>query len=87
MGFRAALRTLAPQRLIHEITDTDGPDTSLRAAVADALGRDPQIDSVYSIGGGNTATIDAFDRAGRVLRASLAHDLDADHVGLPRQGG
>jgi LacI family transcriptional regulator len=86
MGFRAALRTLAPERRIHEITDTDGLDTSLRTAVTDALSRDPQIDSVYSVGGGNTATLDAFDRAGRVPRAYLAHDLDADNVALLRQG-
>ncbi len=84
MGFRAALRNLAPQRLIHEITDTDGLDASLRAAVADALADDPQIDAVYSIGGGNIATLDAFARAGRVPRAYLAHDLDTDNVGLLR---
>ncbi len=85
MGFRAALRNLAPGRLIHEITDTDGLDASLRAAVAEALSREPDIDSVYSIGGGNNATLDAFDRAGRVPRAYLAHDLDADNVALLRQ--
>ncbi|HEU5267030.1 MAG TPA: LacI family DNA-binding transcriptional regulator, partial [Jatrophihabitans sp.] len=86
MGFRAALRTLAPHRSIHEITDTDGLDATLRAAVAGALERDPAIDSVYSIGGGNTATLDAFDAAGRVPRAYLAHDLDDDNVALLRQG-
>jgi LacI family transcriptional regulator len=86
MGFRAALRNLAPGRVIHEITDTDGLDATLRAAVADALERDLAIDSVYSIGGGNTATLDAFDAAERVPRAYLAHDLDDDNVALLRAG-
>ena len=86
MGFRAAMRTLAPDRAIHEITDTDGLDASLLAKVTDALGQDPTIDSVYSSGGGNAATLQAFDRAGRVPRAFLAHDLDHDNVTLLRQG-
>lgn len=86
MGFRAAMRTLAPGRRLHEITDTDGLDASLLAAVADALDRDPAIEAVYSIGGGNTATVAAFDRAGRAVRAFLAHDLDDDNLALLRRG-
>jgi LacI family transcriptional regulator len=86
MGFRAAMRNLAPGRAIHEITDTDGLDVSLLAAVTDVLDGDPTIDAVYSIGGGNTATLDAFDRAGRTPRAFVAHDLDRDNVALLRQG-
>lgn len=86
MGFRAAMRNLAPGRTIREITDTDGLDTSLLAAVTLALDADATIDSVYSIGGGNAATIDAFDQAGRTPRAFLAHDLDHDNVTLLRQG-
>src|SRR4029077_6750341 len=51
MGFRAVMRHLAPERRITEITDTDGLDASLLAAVTAALDDDPTIDSVYSIGG------------------------------------
>ena len=86
MGFRAAMRHLAPQRAIREITDTDGLDASLLAAVTAALAGDPTIDSVYSIGGGNAATVEAFDRAGRRPRAFIAHDLDDDNVALLHQG-
>jgi LacI family transcriptional regulator len=86
MGFRAALRTLAPRRSIRVITDTDGLDATLHEAVTDALVRDPAIDAVYSVGGGNTATLAAFDRAGRVVRAYVAHDLDEDNVALLRTG-
>ena len=86
MGFRAALRNLAPAA-------ADPRDHGHRRAgrvVAGGGGRRARrgtrtIDSVYSIGGGNTATLDAFDRAGRVPRAYLAHDLDADNVALLRQ--
>jgi LacI family transcriptional regulator len=86
MGFRATMRNLAPHRPIREITDTDGLDASLFAAVSAALHRDPAIDSVYSIGGGNRATLASFDRAGRDVRAFLAHDLDDENVALLRQG-
>ena len=86
MGFRTAMRRLAPERPIREITDTDGLDASLLAAVTVALDQDRAIDSVYSIGGGNGATFDAFDRARRTPRAFIAHDLDHDNVALLQRG-
>lgn len=86
MGFRSAMRHLAPARPIREITDTDGLDASLLAAVTTALDDDATINSVYSIGGGNRATIEAFDRAHRVPQAFIAHDLDHDNVVLLQQG-
>ena len=41
---------------------------------------------MYSVGGGNTATIAAFERLGRVCRVFVAHDLDADNRKLLREG-
>lgn len=84
-GFRSALGTLAPGRAVRMVTGTDGLDDSMLDAVGEALALDPSIDAVYSIGGGNTATVEAFDRAGRTYAAFIAHDLDDDNTALLRQ--
>ena len=69
---------------MHEVAETDGLDETMLDSVAAALETDPTIDTVYSIGGGNVATLEAFRRAGRTCRAFVAHDLDADNAGLLR---
>jgi LacI family transcriptional regulator len=84
VGFRATLRELAPGRTVVEVTDTDGLDTSILRAVGDALEANPSLDAVYSIGGGNTATLAAFRDAGRTPSVFVAHDLDGDNRALLR---
>ncbi len=79
MGFRSAMRTMHPERALVEISETDGLDAALHSRVAGALGSHPDIVAVYSIGGGNVATVEAFDAAGRECRAFVAHDLDQDN--------
>lgn len=85
-GFRETLGSLAPGRAVREVAETDGLDASMLEAVTVALDEDPTIDAVYSIGGGNVATLEAFRRAGRTCRAFVAHDLDDDNAALLRQG-
>ena len=46
----------------------------------------PTIEAVYSVGGGNTATVAAFEKLGRRCRVFVAHDLDADNRRLLRDG-
>ena len=46
----------------------------------------PGVDAVYSVGGGNTATIAAFEQLGRECRVFVAHDLDEDNRRLLRDG-
>ncbi len=84
VGFRATLRDLAPGRTIHEVTDTDGLDSTMFEAVGRVLEGRPSLDAVYSIGGGNTATLRAFRAAGRKPQVFVAHDLDGDNRGLLR---
>jgi LacI family transcriptional regulator len=84
-GFRTTLRDLAPARTVHVVTDTGGLDATMSDVVADALAEHPSTDAVYSIGGGNTATLQAFDRAGLACRVFIAHDLDDDNAVLLRQ--
>jgi LacI family transcriptional regulator len=85
IGFRAAMRQMAPGRAVREVTDTNGVDAAMLEAVSTALEDYPTIDAVYSVGGGNAATARAFERAGRRVSAFIAHDLDADNLALLRQ--
>ncbi len=86
MGFRATLRSLAAGRDVRVVTDTDGQDATMRAAVLAAVSDDAAIDAVYSIGGGNAGTLAAFDAAGRSPTVFVAHDLDGDNRALLRSG-
>lgn len=85
MGFRAALRQMAPARRIREVAETGGLDEAMFAAVSAALAQDDSIDAVYSAGGGNRAVLRAFEAAGRGLSVLIAHDLDNDNTRLLRE--
>jgi LacI family transcriptional regulator len=82
MGFRGAMRVAQPQRSLVEVTDSDGLDATQRDLVLEALERDEGIVAVYSMGGGNLATLDAFDALGRTCAVFIAHDLDHDNTRL-----
>ncbi|MEU3790065.1 LacI family DNA-binding transcriptional regulator [Streptomyces fructofermentans] len=86
MGFRAVMRTLRPARRLVEVTDSDGLDATQFDLVLAALRQDPEIGAVYSMGGGNVATLDAFDAVGRPCEVFVAHDLDHDNARLLRAG-
>lgn len=83
-GFVATLGRLAPYRRVHRVSDTDGLDKTMAEAVRRALAAHPSVDAVYSIGGGNRATVTAFDELGRRPAVFVAHDLDADNLALLR---
>lgn len=78
-GFRQALRHLAPQIGIVEISEGGGMDAETIALARRALAEDPGIAGAYSIGGGNRAMLTAFAEAGRPCSVFIAHDLDADN--------
>ena len=84
VGFRSGLRRSG--RAIVEVSDSDGIDATNERLVLDALERNPRIEAVYSAGGGNTATVAAFERLERNCRVFVAHDLDADNRRLLRDG-
>jgi LacI family transcriptional regulator len=69
-----------------EVSDSDGIDATNERLVLEALERHPGVEAVYSVGGGNTATVAAFDKLGRACRVFVAHDLDADNRRLLREG-
>lgn len=82
MGFRGALRMTRPERALVEVTDSDGLDATQHDLVRAVLERDAEINAVYSIGGGNTATLAAFEALGRTPAVFVAHDLDRDNTRL-----
>ena len=84
VGFRSALR--GSGRAIVEVSDSDGIDATNERLVLEALQQHPNVEAVYSVGGGNTATVAAFERLGRPCRVFVAHDLDADNRRLLREG-
>ncbi len=83
-GFRSGLR--GSGRDIIDVTDSDGIDANNERLVLDALHRHKSVRAVYSVGGGNTATVAAFERYGAACRAFIAHDLDEDNRRLLREG-
>ncbi|MEY9838093.1 LacI family DNA-binding transcriptional regulator [Streptacidiphilus sp. EB103A] len=85
MGFRSAMRLAEPRRFLAEVTDSDGLDATQYDLVLEALKRDQDIVAVYSVGGGNLATLDAFEALGRECSVFIAHDLDHDNTRLLRE--
>lgn len=85
-AFTETLARLAPGCGVHAITDTDGLDVTMAALVRSTLDDHSTIAAVYSVGGGNRATVAAFEAAGRQCRVFLAHDLDEDNLELLRSG-
>jgi LacI family transcriptional regulator len=86
MGFRAAMRRLQPERRLVDVTESGGLDDAQRDLVLAALRDDPTIRAVYSIGGGNVATVAAFDALNRPCSVFIGHDLDHDNTRLLRDG-
>ena len=82
IGFRATMRSRSAGRALIEQTDTDGLDTAVRETTLQTLQRNPDINAVYSIGGGNHAILDAFDAADRHCQVFVGHDLDRDNLQL-----
>lgn len=84
-GFRATMAELAPDRNLVEVTETDGLHASTLEAVGRALTEHPDVDTVYSIGGGNSGILEAFAAEGRAVTTFVAHDLDDDNRVLLRR--
>jgi LacI family transcriptional regulator len=82
IGFRATMRSRSADRALIEQTDTDGLDATVKESTLRTLQRNPGINSVYSIGGGNQAILEAFQAAARPCQVFVGHDLDRDNLRL-----
>ena len=70
VGFRSALR--GSGRAIVEVSDSDGIDATNERLVLEALEQHPGVEAVYSVGGGNAATVAAFETVGAGRAGSLS---------------
>lgn len=86
MGFRGAMRASARPRPLVEVTGGSGLDRLQRDLVTAALTRHRDVRAVYSVGGGNRATLAALEAAGAVCDVFVGHDLDDDNLDLLRRG-
>ncbi|CAI1503646.1 DNA-binding transcriptional repressor MalI [Serratia ficaria] len=84
-GFRQWLRERAPQLRVLEISGGLGVHAPTLERVTDTLRRYPDIHAVYSVGGGNSAIVAAFERLRRPLKVFIGHDLDRENRQLLAQ--
>jgi LacI family transcriptional regulator len=80
------LQTIGDAMPTQTVSEGLGVDRTTRQLVLDALQAHPDIGSVYSIGGGNRAILDAFAEAGRRIDIFIAHDLDRTNRQLLAEG-
>lgn len=86
IGFLDHLARQDPALPTLTVSEGLGVDRTTRRLVLEALGDHPDIGSVYSIGGGNRAILDAFAEAGRDIEVFIAHDLDRTNRQLLAEG-
>ncbi|AFR30505.1 hypothetical protein [Arthrobacter sp. Rue61a] len=75
IGFRSTIRSLDPERTVLYLPASDGLDRTTLRLMGEALNEHPGISAVYSIGGGNVGTLQAFEAAGRKPSVFIGHDL------------
>lgn len=76
-GFRSMLGQRFPNIGATTIAEGHGLNLTTLELARDALNKNRNLKAVYSIGGGNTAILQAFDETSRNCLAFAAHDLDA----------
>lgn len=86
LGFGSWMSAHDGERRIVEISDTDGLDDTSRELVGRELACNNDIRAVYSIGGGNSGIVDAFEAADRDCEVFVGHDLARPNRALLRTG-
>ncbi len=86
LEFRKAFLQARPGDEIVEITGGGGLSRDTRRRLETELFHIPAVDAVFSIGGGNRAIVEVLRDADRAPGCFIAHDLDAENVGLLRSG-
>lgn len=78
-GFVQALNQRAPYLKIIAVSDGYGMDRLTFTQMCKALEQDRSIQSVYSVGGGNSAILQAFSAMQREIKVFIGHDLDDEN--------
>ena len=86
IGFAQYLGQNAAHLAMTTVSEGFGVNRTTGALIQHALEQHPDITCVYSIGGGNTAILDAFAAVGRRIEVFAAHDLDRTNTELLRSG-
>ncbi|RUT25336.1 LacI family transcriptional regulator [Asaia sp. W19] len=86
VGFRRALAERAPHLSVLSLGEGRGLDWQTYDLVEHCLKTHPEIEGIYSIGGGNRAIAKALERCGRQPAVFIAHDLDRDNQALLTEG-
>ncbi|PPS27336.1 LacI family transcriptional regulator [Pseudomonas amygdali pv. morsprunorum] len=79
MGFRNWLRAHAGHLRVLDISGGYGVYHRTFDRMLEALQQHPQLQAVYSVGGGNRAIVDAFAAQRRSLEVFVGHDLDEEN--------
>lgn len=86
VGFMAYLDSSQSKARVVTVSEALGVNRPTKAVILDALRAYPDIDCVYSIGGGNRAILEAFEEARRDIDIFAAHDLDRTNQSLLADG-
>ncbi|MCQ8229865.1 LacI family DNA-binding transcriptional regulator [Pantoea trifolii] len=78
-GFIQALSQRAPYLKIKAVSEGYGIDSLTFTQMCTALEQDPSIQSIYSVGGGNGAILQAFSAMHREVNVFIGHDLDEEN--------
>ena len=78
-GFIQALNHRAPYLQVRAVSEGYGIDTLTFKQMCTALEQDHSIHSVYSVGGGNSAVLQAFTAMQRDIKVFIGHDLDEEN--------
>ncbi|NWA61806.1 LacI family DNA-binding transcriptional regulator [Pantoea sp. B9002] len=78
-GFIQALNQRAPYLQVKAVSEGYGIDTLTFKQMCTALEQDHSIHSVYSVGGGNSAVLQAFTAMQRNIKVFIGHDLDEEN--------
>ena len=82
IGFVTHLARHAPHLTMTTVSEGFGMDRATGALIRQAIKEHLDIACVYSIGGGNTAILDAFAASDRLIDVFAAHDLDRTNTAL-----
>jgi LacI family transcriptional regulator len=85
-GFTGYLAQNAAHLAMTTVSEGFGVNRATGMLIGQALEDHPDIRSVYSIGGGNKAILDAFAAVGRKIDVFAAHDLDRTNSELLKSG-
>ncbi|WP_058973684.1 substrate-binding domain-containing protein [Type-D symbiont of Plautia stali] len=85
-GFVTGMAQFAPQHQVAVVAGGFGIDQQMYSCVSDFLTQHPEINAVYTVGGGNAGILRAFDEHNIKIETFIGHDLDRENRALMQAG-